>query len=270
MNLYEDQFSAEHDGLPFSGRPPLRYVIASTPRCGSHRLGHALAATGAMGFPLEYLNPANLRAWETRLGTSSPGDTLTALWRVRTSPNGCFGLKLHYRQLVNVAPHLSPADILGGGPVIRLRRTDLLGQAISLAKARQTGSWISAQTPVAEAVYDGDAIDKAISDIAEWDAGWDAALARVGASPLNLTFDEVISDLDGVVRRVAKHLGVEVEASETDGPPPPTRQSSRLNEEWRMRFLAEGRPVLPHPLSPAPPRPLRRLKSRLGAMLRRF
>ena len=78
-----------------------------------------------MGFPLEYLNPANLSAWEARLGTSGPRDTLTALWRLRTSPNGCFGLKLHYRQLAEVAPHIEAKALLGGACVIRLRRFDL-------------------------------------------------------------------------------------------------------------------------------------------------
>lgn len=265
MNLYSDQFSTEHDYPPFTPAPPRRYVIASTPRCGSHRLGHALAATGHLGFPLEYLNPANLPTWERRFGTQGPRETLRALWRVRTSPNGCFGLKLHYRQLAGVASTLPPEDLLGGAAIIRIRRPDLLGQAISLVRARQTGVWISAQAPVRQPFYDGDAIAGAIADLSARNAGWEEVLARAGIQPLDLTFEEVVGDPDGAVRRVAEFLEVDLGDRTERSMPQPRRQGDRLNESWRSRFLAEGRPFLPPP--PPSPGPLHRIGSSLRRRL---
>ncbi len=51
QKLYEQQFSLQNN---FEKGVDIRktLVIASTPRCGSHFLGHALHQTGQFGFPL--------------------------------------------------------------------------------------------------------------------------------------------------------------------------------------------------------------------------
>lgn len=254
MPLYVDQFSTEYDFPPYDAEPTCTYVIASTPRSGSHMLGHALGSTGALGFPLEYLNRANLPSWQRRLGAETPRQTLDAIKRIRTSPNGCFGLKLHYDQLVSIAPHIEPGDLLDRARVVRLRRRDLLAQAVSLAVARQTGSWISAQVPTREPVYDGDAIEKALGDIAWSDAQWDVALARMGVQPLDLAFEEVVADVDAAVKRVAAFLGIPDAALRPRPTPRPAQQSGNVNEVWQRTFILEGRDPL-QPIAAAPPRP---------------
>ena len=270
MALYADQFLTKHDFPHREAMPSLRYVIASTPRCGSHRLGHALAETGCLGFPLEYLNPINLPTWQERLGTSGWRDTLEALWTVRTSPNGCFGLKLHYRQLAALPPSLSPDELLQGARVIRLHRRDLLAQAISLVRARQTGAWISAQAPARPAEYDGRAIERALADLARSNAGWDLALGRAGVVPLALTFEEVVGDVAGAVQTIADFLGVPLSPSEARSTPQPSRQTSAESPEWRERFLAEGRPALPPVPPSAVPPAARRLATRVRSAFGRL
>ena len=116
-------------------------------------------------------------------------------------------------------------------------------------------------------MYDGNAIERAISEIARWDAGWDVALARAGVRPLSLAFEEVVADLDGTVWRVAKHIGVDLDPTESDGPKQPVRQGDQLNDEWRARFLGEGKPILPPPAQ-VEPRPLHKLVRRLRAAIR--
>ena len=66
MNLYHAQFSDSLD-LPAVSGPERSVLIASTPRCGSHMIGHAMAGTGLLGVPFEYCNPANHAAWMRRL-----------------------------------------------------------------------------------------------------------------------------------------------------------------------------------------------------------
>lgn len=50
--------SDRFDFPPFEGEPQTRYVIASTPRCGSNFLQRALWRTGKAGAPEEYLTSA--------------------------------------------------------------------------------------------------------------------------------------------------------------------------------------------------------------------
>jgi LPS sulfotransferase NodH len=52
-----NQFGAAYDFPDFSGAFR-NYLIASTPRCGSHYLGHLLRATGRLGSPLEFFPEA--------------------------------------------------------------------------------------------------------------------------------------------------------------------------------------------------------------------
>ncbi|MGL4237186.1 hypothetical protein [Tabrizicola sp.] len=53
MILYQKQFSDELDQPPVLW-PQTTVLIASTPRCGSHMLGHAMAGTGLLGVAISY------------------------------------------------------------------------------------------------------------------------------------------------------------------------------------------------------------------------
>ena len=98
MNLYLDQFSKNHD-YPRVSQPSKILIIASTARCGSHMLGHALKKTNCFGFPLEYANPVNLSKWKSIFKTENLFDTLRELQHRRTSSNGIFSIKIHYSHI---------------------------------------------------------------------------------------------------------------------------------------------------------------------------
>jgi LPS sulfotransferase NodH len=107
-----DQFGAAYDLAPYDGWPAT-YLIASTPRSGSHYLGHLLFETGLFGSPLEYLHPAHLATWQDRLGTRDVASTLRALFRRRTSASGWFGIKAHWSHFnaASTAPSYDPEAI---------------------------------------------------------------------------------------------------------------------------------------------------------------
>jgi LPS sulfotransferase NodH len=94
---YEAQFSPDMD-MPLFRGVPRTYLIATTARCGSHFVGHALWQTGHFGVPLEYLNRGNLPAWHARFRTPTIGGVFRGLARHRTSSSGWFGLKAHWSQ----------------------------------------------------------------------------------------------------------------------------------------------------------------------------
>ncbi len=146
MKLYEEQFSGSHD-FPRQERPDKTLIIASTPRCGSHMLGHTLHETGAFGFPLEYANPANLREWKRRIEMESTEEVIRELTQRRTSPNGVFGIKLHYTHINVLGGFDGVQALFPEAYYVLLSRKDVLKQAVSLAIAKQTGVWIAGQQP---------------------------------------------------------------------------------------------------------------------------
>jgi trehalose 2-sulfotransferase len=239
MNLYHPQFAAS---LDIADAPPPRrtLIIASTPRSGSHMLGHALAATGRMGVPYEYCHQANLAEWQKRLQCADPRSTLQAIMRRRTTPNGIFAIKVHYSQ-TNV---FGGADaLLGGFPdphIVHIRRADVLRQAISFSIAMQTGVWIDEQEPVSGKVrYDARAITTCLQDIASQNAAWTSVLRRSGLPTITLEYDAMCSDLLATLRRIAAFIGIDL--PDTALPPTaPTRPQAIAGrtEQWIARYAA--------------------------------
>lgn len=100
---------------------------------------------------MEYLNQDYVRQWSTRSNSAeeeeSIGHYLSDVVRHRTTPNGVFGLKLHYFQMVQAWQRgkFSIVDYFGREKTlwILLSRRDLAAQAVSLFRATQTNHWLS-------------------------------------------------------------------------------------------------------------------------------
>jgi LPS sulfotransferase NodH len=133
----------------FNNAPPVihRYCILSSQRTGSTLLGRTLYETGLAGDPLEYFNPPLLVV--ARKQTEKPdlgfSGFLKLIEKRRTSPNGIFGMKVHYHQLkqVLVTEERSAAFLRGFDKLIWIRRRDRVGQAISKVIAEKTQVWSS-------------------------------------------------------------------------------------------------------------------------------
>jgi trehalose 2-sulfotransferase len=241
MKLYQRQFSEDLDEPPSAG--PMRTIlIASTPRCGSHMLGHALASTGLLGVPFEYANPANLAEWMRRLGTTTKEATFAALMSRRATANGVFSIKAHYSHCETLG---GPERFLGIWPtlkVVHICRADVLRQAISYAIAKQTGVWITGQEAEQEnADYDPGLIAECLDDIAVQNARWISAFAKAGITPLSIRYEDATADLAMVVKQVAHHAEV-TGVDDLANVSTTTRQGhSARTEEWINRYAAERR-----------------------------
>lgn len=240
-NGYMDQFDTRHD-YPVRESTGRFYLICSTPRSGSHYLGHLLHQTGQFGFPLEYFNRGNLGQWGVRFGTSDLQDTYTQIKRHRTSPTGVFGCKLHYHQLRSLLRSQDFATLFPDARAIFLTRDDLPGQAVSYARAQCTGQWISGITPRRDPVYSRRRIDRCLQDIIRENAGWTWFIAHQGIRFLHLTYEALLADPAGAIRQISALLDMDVPArltSETQGLP--CRQRDAINDQWRERYLADSR-----------------------------
>ncbi len=208
MNLYESQFLDIHD-QPTPQGEVRTLLIASTPRCGSHMVGHAMMRTGQLGVPFEYCNRANMAEWMRRLEQDTPEATLAALMARRSTANGIFGIKCHYEHgaVLGGADNLIAA--LPNVRVVHLRRADVLRQAISFAIARQTGVWIDGQVATSDtAIYDRGLIADCLEEIAVQNALWTSLFKECGIQPLEITYEDAVQDIGTVINSIARFAGV--------------------------------------------------------------
>jgi LPS sulfotransferase NodH len=233
-----DQFGPDYDFPPYAGRPRV-FVLASSPRTGSHYLGHLLHATGDMGAPLEYLHCAHLARWAEALGTDGEAKTLRALMGRRTAPSGWFGLKAHWAQF---QPFAAAAEVQAALDVqgwIHITRADALDQAISLVIAKQSKAPISFRAVQAQPTYDRAAITAAMARLARDRDGWERFFAARGMQPLRIAYDRLTAEPEAAVAAIRLRLGLPPAPSGRARPWMPQRQATARNADWRARYLTE-------------------------------
>lgn len=133
--------------LDYNHFKPLRksYIVAASYRSGSTHLCRLLWQTGRLGAPTEVLNPTRQFYFlMTRLRASSPADYIAKLVARRTSINGIFGLKAHFRHFqLFLSDYPRLLEALSPVTYIHIYRQDKIAQAVSAAKAWQTDQWAS-------------------------------------------------------------------------------------------------------------------------------
>lgn len=239
MHLYEEQFSEDRD-YPRVDKPTKFLIIASTGRCGSHMLGHALHQTRRFGFPLEYANPSNLAEWKRRLGIDDFAGVIAEIQKRRTSPNGLFGIKIHYSHIKQFGGFDQLDSYFPNAHYILLSRKDVLRQAVSLSIASQTGVWMSGQKAVNDnPVYDGKHIDHCLRQTILENASWRYVLAGSGRNYMEIDFDSVRKQLSQSIEKIARFVNVAVDPADIPTQQVTKRQSVDINAEWAEKFCAE-------------------------------
>jgi len=233
--------------LDFNHFKPLRksYIVASSYRSGSQFLCWRLWQTGLLGAPSEILNPANeLRILMERLNASSPADYITKLVACRASKNGIFGLKAHFHHFeAFLKEYPTLLDVLSPVTYIHINREDKTAQAVSMAKALQTGWWTSRMEkgPKPPLRYDRDVIASCIKDLEQQDLDWRRWFEAHNITPFEVTYDDLTADAAAVVRSIVELLGVQNDEREEVDVPPAEKQSDETNQEWIERFRRETR-----------------------------
>jgi LPS sulfotransferase NodH len=224
--------------------PTRGYVICSEHRSGSTFLCQLLKSTGKLGNPREFFSDHEL----CKQVEANPR-LLARMIEEASSANGIYGLKIFTQQFDVTAGSRWP-ELLPNLSFIHLERRDLLGQAISLAKALQTEQYEADQSPRVEPSYDRRTIGRHLGRIAEGQERWRRYFARNGIQPLWLVYEEVVSDPEGAVAAVAAHLALDGDVAIKPELVTATVQRDASSEQWRSRYVAESANLgyLDHPL----------------------
>jgi trehalose 2-sulfotransferase len=239
----------EFDFPLFTDLPPVRYVLASTPRSGSNMLARALWHTGMAGFAEDYFADEYVLDYFERWGFSykDPGELIESyvrkLMTIRTSPNGVFGVRIHSNQKRNLEVNLH--DLLLSPRYIWIQRRDRLKQAISYTLAEQTGAWIldgkylPLTKTVAEPRYSYEDIHRHLRLLDRDVAVWEEYFDYHGLNPHIVFYEELIENYQQGVRRCLSSLGVDFR-----GPVPEPgirRQANETSRLWAERYERDAR-----------------------------
>jgi LPS sulfotransferase NodH len=230
------------------------YMICATPRTGSNYLCQLLTSTDLLGKPVEYFNVIPRRRTHDPKYPEDPRLQLRITRSWGATRNGIYGVKLLSTQLKVLAGRADPFRELPNLSLVRLERRDLLGQAISLVRARQTLQYVASLPQAATPTYDPERIRSCLRQLEGQRTAWDRIMARLGVRPLFFHYEDIVDDPQGTVDQIAALMGLV--------PPVPidpalvtySIQRDAINAEWRRRFLIESGDEFRHLASPAMPR----------------
>lgn len=225
----------------FAGPTPCTrsYIIASSERSGSTYLATMLWATGLLGAPWEYLNyDSEMKFMARRLQPTSVDDYFRRVVALRTSANGVFGLKAHFHHFAKVLEQCpSFLDRLPSPRFVVIARRDRLGQAISLARAIQTGAWSSHAVVAREPAYDRGLIEQCLVKVKLQADGWTRWLADRAITPLGIDYEDLVAAPHTAFERVCAFIEPPMHgAADAIELPVVQRQRDDINVEWARRF----------------------------------
>jgi LPS sulfotransferase NodH len=219
--------------------PHTCYLIASSPRSGSQLVSALLISTGLAGFPTEHFNP-----WHMGDATDFfPDDLLYSSDHIRklieryTTPNGVFGTKAHFLQVINFVG-LDCLERLYPTPLkyISLRRRDFTRQGISLARAVQTNSYNSDMQPVKTPVYNFHQILQCIREVRVDAKGWETYFHQRRIEPFRILYEDFVVEQKGTLKRIFDFLEITLPADFQMPKMRLKRQADMLTDVWVEKF----------------------------------
>ncbi len=226
------------------------YIVASTPRSGSTLLCEGLEATGVAGRPAEVFAPAFEEMWRDywSMPPDGPfGDFVRAALIYGTTPNGIYGLKIHWEHVPVLARRLGvrgdPGQVLSamfpGAAFVNIVRDDRRGQALSLFRAMATDEWARfdggppPRTQIDTVSLDRSTVRMLETAIDAQQAGWIGYFTSYGIVPLTVRYEHLDRDYRGEIARVLAFLGADATIAATIPEPRLARQSDAVNLRWR-------------------------------------
>jgi len=247
-------------GLLHKLRHPRRcYVVCTIPRSGSNLLTDGLRDTRRAGMPKQFFLPKSEARYAAGLGLDPAVDYVAyvrVMVNTRTTRNEVFGFKLMSWYLEDFLNHLRAAHAFGNSTAsdlellsnafprlrfIRIVRRHKLRQALSTARALQTGLWKvqKGKSTLREPEFDPDLIEQSLHEAERQEKIWDDFFQRIGVKPFEVEYETLCRDYERTICAVLNFLSIKLPPGARVGPPVTTRQADDISRMWEKRFLAE-------------------------------
>src|SRR2546430_1444054 len=247
-------------GLFHKLRHPQRcYVVCTIPRSGSNLLTDGLRDRGRAGMPKQCVLPKAKSRYAGELGIDPAVDCaayVRAIVSTKVTRNEVFGFKLMSWYLDDFLAQLR--EVHGFGNCItsdlellrsafpclrflRIVRHHKLRQALSTARALQTGLWKvqEGKRILREPEFDPNLIERSLHEAERQEKIWDDFFRRIGIKPFKVEYEKLCQDYERTIRAVLNFLRINLPAATRVGPPVTTRQADEISRTWEERFIAE-------------------------------
>ena len=248
-------------GGPFHNlRHPRRcYVVCAIPRSGSNLLTDGLHATRQAGRPKQFF----LEKFEADYGAKHGLDPakdyagyVRGIISAKTTSNEVFGFKLMSWYLDNFLTRVRATRAFGDAETGELKllenafprlkfvhvfRRNKLRQALSTARALQTGLWKvqKGKTIQREPQFDAELIEQCLKEGQRQEKAWECFFQRIGVNPFRVEYEKLCQDYEGTIRAVLDFLRISLPRRTRIGPPVTVRQADDISRAWEERFVAE-------------------------------
>lgn len=247
-------------GLFHKLRHPRRcYVVCTIPRSGSNLLTDGLRETRRAGMPKQFFLPKAESRYGAELGIDAAADYATyvqAVVNTKVTRNEVFGFKLMSWYVDDFLKRLRQTHAFGNSTTndldllrsafprlrfVRIVRSHKLRQALSTARALQTGLWKvqEGKTTLREPEFDPDLIEQSLHEAERQEKMWDDFFRGMGIEPFKIEYEKLCHDYEANIRAVLKFLDIKLPAGARVGPPVTTRQADEISRMWEQRFIAE-------------------------------
>jgi LPS sulfotransferase NodH len=247
-------------GLFHKLRHPRRcYAVCTIPRSGSNLLTDGLRDTRRAGMPKQFFLLKAESRYAAELGIDPAADYaayVRAVVNTKTTCNEVFGFKLMSWYLEDFLTRLRDGRHFGNSTTsdlellrcafprlrfVRIVRRHKLRQALSTARALQTGLWKvqKGKSSLREPEFDPDLIERSLHEAERQEKIWDNFFRRIGVKPFEVEYENLCQDYERTIRAVLNFLRIKLPAGVRVGPPVTTRQSDETSRMWEERFLAE-------------------------------
>jgi len=205
----------EYD-LKFPGKIKSNVIICFNARTGSNLLCKMMEDNGMMGQPAEYFLDTVIAPLMHRFGAKNLKKYVYGLQHHRTSPNGIFSFKIQYPQYLQSFGDKPFEKYFKKIKYIRLRRRDVLAQAVSFAKANMTGEWVSLGKNIPDKYkirwYDSlneEIIKTSYNRIYQMNKGWDEYFNCKDVEVLTLNYEKFTANPGNTLGQVFNYLEIE-------------------------------------------------------------
>ena len=194
------------------------YVIGITGRCGSTWLASELKSIPGYGNPLEYFSDEGLRHYGTAGERSLAKDFFLSIINFGRT-NETFGVKIDATRLRWLA---EVVDLSKSFPIdltswIDMRRLNVVKQAFSFARAKQSGTWHiygesqaengkSSPEETGKVQFTDLAVWKEIDGILAAEKELDSFYKSISAEPLRIKYEEFTDSKSHILLRSLRHI----------------------------------------------------------------
>jgi LPS sulfotransferase NodH len=198
-----------------------------------------MADTQLAGYPQEHFNPWHMGHARDEFPEHLVYDRsyVNELIEKHTTPNGVFGTKAQFTQITNFVG-LGRLEGLFPTPLrfFYVQRLDDERQAVSLARAAQTGQYVWDQPIEAKPKYNYHQISQCLREIKIQEKGWEVYFLERQITPFRVVYEEFVEDMDRVIIEALRFLDITAPAGFRGPAPRLRKQADHLSDEWVVRY----------------------------------